>query len=200
MTGFVMIGQHMFVPPEDWSQERVFKDIKKWVNDGLGIVDEEITFHEDAWAGGGNFGPCMEFFSRGVEIGNQVYMLYEQTPEGPQELKLKVLDMGMGQERCAWFSLGTPTMYDATYGKLIEDLKKQAGIKYDKKLFNEYAKLSGVLNLDDIADLDTGRKMIAKQLGMNIKQLKEGIEPIKDTETEIKELEQIYLQTINNTA
>ena len=30
-----------------------------------------LTFHEDAWAGGGNFGPCMEFFSRGVELANQ---------------------------------------------------------------------------------------------------------------------------------
>ncbi|MBN2367373.1 alanine--tRNA ligase, partial [Candidatus Woesearchaeota archaeon] len=53
-TGFVMIGQHMFVPEEKWDQNKVFSDIHTWLKKGLGLPNKEITFHEDAWAGGGN--------------------------------------------------------------------------------------------------------------------------------------------------
>ncbi|MBS3106942.1 alanine--tRNA ligase, partial [Candidatus Woesearchaeota archaeon] len=74
-TGFVMIGQHAFMPPEKWDQAKYFTDIHEWLTKGLGLPKKEITYHEDAWAGGGNFGPCMEFFSRGLELGNQVYMM-----------------------------------------------------------------------------------------------------------------------------
>src|SRR3989344_6702653 len=77
---FTMIGQHAFMKPKDWNQAKYFQDIHKWLKEGLGLPNEEITFHEDAWAGGGNYGPCMEYFSRGLELGNQVYMMYEQTP------------------------------------------------------------------------------------------------------------------------
>ena len=79
---FVMIGQHAFMKPKDWNQPKYFTDIHNWLKQGLGLRNEEITFHEDAWAGGGNFGPCMEYFSRGLELGNQVYMMFEQTPGG----------------------------------------------------------------------------------------------------------------------
>ena len=108
-TGFVMIGQHAFMPSSSWNQQKYFSDIHTWLKQGLGLPNEEITFHEDVWSGGGNFGPCMEFFSRGLELGNQVYMLYEQTSAGNKDLSLKVLDMGMGHERNAWFTQGSST-------------------------------------------------------------------------------------------
>src|SRR3989344_1612159 len=50
-TGFVMIGQHMFVPKEKWDQNKVFSDIHYWLKKVLGLPNKEITFHEDAWAG-----------------------------------------------------------------------------------------------------------------------------------------------------
>ena len=57
-------------------------------------------------------------------------MLYEQTPDDELvDLKLKVLDMGMGMERCAWFSQGTPTIYNAVFPTVVENLKKATGIK-----------------------------------------------------------------------
>ena len=80
-TGFVMIGQHAFMDSSNWNQDKYFQDLLDWFIVILGIPKEELILHEDAWAGGGNFGPCMEIFSRGVELGNQVYMLYEQTEE-----------------------------------------------------------------------------------------------------------------------
>ena len=114
-TGFVMIGQHQFVSPEEWDQDQAFQDIFDFLVQGVGLDKSEFKIQEDAWAGGGNFGSCLEFFSRGVELFNQVYMLYQQTQNGPIELQLKVLDMGLGQERVAWFSQGTPTIYDAIF-------------------------------------------------------------------------------------
>jgi alanyl-tRNA synthetase len=118
-TGFVMIGQHAFVTPDRWNQDKYFSDIYTWLTKGLGLPKEEITFHEDVWAGGGNFGPCMEYFSRGLELGNQVYMTNEVTSQGVKELKIKVLDMGMGHERNAWFSTGTSTSYETTFPTVV---------------------------------------------------------------------------------
>ena len=88
---FSMIGQHQFVQEKDWDQNKAFQHMLEWNKKGLGLDNKEVTFHEDAWAGGGNVGCCMEMFSGGAEIWNQVYMLYEQTPNGVQSLNKKVL-------------------------------------------------------------------------------------------------------------
>lgn len=178
MTGFVMIGQHMFVPPSEWDQEKAFKDILDWLTEGLGLPKKEITFHEDAWAGGGNFGPCMEYFSRGVELGNQVYMMFEQTPEGPKELTLKVLDMGMGHERNAWFSQGKGTIYDATFPDTIKQLMKKTGAKYDEKLMQKYIPHAAYLNIDEVADIGEAWKKVADAMSMSVDELRGAIEPM----------------------
>jgi len=178
MTCFNMIGQHMFVPPSEWDQERVFQDIKKWLNDGLGLDDSEITFHEDVWAGGGNFGPSIEFFSRGLEIGNQVYMMYEQTGEDFRELDLKVLDMGMGMERCAWFAQATPTIYDAVFPKVMTYLIKQTGIDYDKNLLKQYVPYAGYLNVDEVDDIDKAWQFVADSVRINKDELRAKILPL----------------------
>ncbi|MBW2987683.1 alanine--tRNA ligase, partial [Candidatus Woesearchaeota archaeon] len=153
-TGFVMIGQHAFVPPSEWDQNSYFRHILGWLNNGLGLPNKEITFHEDAWAGGGNFGCCMEYFSRGVELGNQVYMLYEQTASMPRELSIKALDMGMGMERNAWFSQATPTMYDATFPTVIKKLLSATGFKYDADMVKRYMPYGGYLNIDEVDDIN----------------------------------------------
>ena len=48
-TGFVMIGQHTFQPPEKWDQKKYFSDIHSWLKTGLGLPNEEIPFHQVAW-------------------------------------------------------------------------------------------------------------------------------------------------------
>ena len=144
-----MIGQHAFMPPEQWDQKQYFQDIHQWLKKGLGLPNKEITYHEDAWAGGGNFGPCMEFFSRGLELGNQVYMMYEQSPSGPKELKIKVLDMGMGQERNAWFTKGTSTSYETTFPSVCKFLKQKTGIKVNESLVQKFLPYASYLNADD---------------------------------------------------
>ena len=178
MTGFVMIGQHEFVDPKEWDQEKAFSCIHQWLKKGLGLANEEITFHEDAWAGGGNFGPCMEFFSRGVEIGNQVYMMYEQTSSGNKELVIKVLDMGMGQERCAWFSQGSATIYDATFPKVMKMLYNLSGLETDTKLMSKFIPYAGYLNVDEVEDMNKAWEEVSKNVGVKVDELKKKILPL----------------------
>ncbi|MCB9362002.1 alanine--tRNA ligase [Candidatus Woesearchaeota archaeon] len=176
-TGFIMIGQHQFVSKDEWNQELAFENIVTWLTDGLGLPYEEITFHEDAWAGGGNFGPCMEYFSRGLELGNQVYMMFEQTPNGPQPLSLKVLDMGMGMERNAWFSQATPTQHHAIYPNVLKKLIAKTAIEVDEALMKKFIPLSGMLNIDEVDDIDEAWQQVADKLGIEVKSLKKKILP-----------------------
>ena len=177
-TGFVMIGQHMFVPPEQWDQNAVFRHIQTWLKDGLKLPNEEVVFAEDAWAGGGNFGCCMEFFSRGCELGNQVYMLYEQTPAGVRDLNLKVLDMGMGMERNAWFSQGCNTMYDAQFPTVMNKLLKRTGVEYDDDLLRRYVPYAGLLNLDEVEDIQAAWRTVAENVGSDVDELRTKIIPL----------------------
>ncbi|MBI2546600.1 alanine--tRNA ligase [Candidatus Woesearchaeota archaeon] len=174
---FVMIGQHAFMPPDKWDQAKYFRDIHNWLKEGLGLKNEEITFHEDAWAGGGNFGPCMEYFSRGLELGNQVYMMYEVTPSGSKELKLKVLDMGMGHERNAWFSQGMSTSYETTFPSVMKHLYKTTGFRANPELMQKFLPYASYLNIDEVEDIDKAWKDVAKKVGVPVAELREYIMP-----------------------
>jgi len=176
--GFVMIGQHFFGSSEEWNQGEFFIDIHDFIHKGVGLAKEEITIHEDSWAGGGSFGCSLEFFSRGIELFNQVYTMFEQTPNGPRELKLKVLDMGMGQERVAWFSQGTPNMYEATFPEVLKKLRKITDIKYDLALYNKFSKYAAYLNIDEVEDMDGAWEKVGKELNIEVNELKQKIMPM----------------------
>ncbi|MEA3229458.1 MAG: alanine--tRNA ligase [archaeon] len=178
-TGFVMIGQHAFVPERDYDINRYFKDIFAWLTKGMRLPKEELVFHEDAWGGGGNFGPSIEFFSRGLEIGNQVYMLYEKGTAGNlKDLDIKVLDMGMGQERPAWLSHGTETSYEANFGPVVKALYRKSGIRPDKMMLRKFLPYSGYLNIDEVDNIEKVWKNIAQKTGNSVKQLKGAIMPL----------------------
>ncbi|RLE38737.1 alanine--tRNA ligase [Candidatus Woesearchaeota archaeon] len=178
-TGFVMIGQHTFVPPEEWQQEKYFTDIHNWLKQGIGLSNEEITYHEDAWAGGGNFGPSMEFYSRGLELGNQVYMMFQQTPRGNKELKLKVLDMGMGHERNAWFTLGKATSYETTFPTVIAKLMKITDLKVNKDVMEKFLPYSSYLNIDEVDNIEKTWKFVADKINIEVDELKKTILPLQ---------------------
>ena len=177
-SGFVMIGQHFFGTPEEWNQGELFMDIHDFIHIGVGLPKEEITIHEDSWAGGGSFGCSLEFFSRGVELFNQVYTMFEQTSQGPKELSLKVLDMGLGQERVAWFSQGTPNIYEATFPEVLSKLRSLVQIELDYKLYNEFSKYSAYLNIDEVEDLDEAWQKVGKELDIEVEKLKSIILPM----------------------
>ncbi|TFF97930.1 MAG: alanine--tRNA ligase [Promethearchaeota archaeon] len=177
-TGFVMIGQHTFVSPEEWDQGQLFMDMHDFITDGVGLSKAEITIHEDSWAGGGSFGCSLEFFSRGVELFNQVYTMFEQTPGGPKELKLKVLDMGLGQERVAWFSQGTPNMYEAIFPGVLSKLREITQINLDLDLYNDFSKYSAYLNIDEVEDMDKAWLRVSNELNKEVGELRNIILPM----------------------
>lgn len=177
-VGFVMMGETGFFPPKDYDVNRYMSDHLTWLQDGMGLKLEELTIHEDGWAGGGNFGPCMEFFAYGLEISNQVYMQFEATPSGAKELGIKVLDMGQGQERAAWFTQGTATAYDAVFPEVLKKLTKATGVTIDQELLKKFVPHSPYLNVGEVTDLDKAWKDVAKKMGTNADELRSSIEPI----------------------
>ena len=177
-TGFVMIGQHAFEPPATYAPPDYLRHIYTWLVKGMGLPKDEIQFHEDTWAGGGNMGPSMEFFSRGLEIGNQVYMQYDIRSGTPKELAIKVLDMGMGQERPAWFTHGTATSYEANFGGVIERLYKSTGVQPNHSVVERFLPYSGMLNFDEVDDINRVWKFISHEIDIELGSLKSEIEPL----------------------
>jgi alanyl-tRNA synthetase len=177
-TGFVMIGQHAFLSREEWNQEQFFTDIYEFLTIGIGLDTKEITIHEDAWAGGGSFGPCMEFFSRGVELFNQVYTMFEQTPDGNKELRLKVLDMGLGMERIAWFSQAKPNLYEATFPAVLSQVRERTKVEPDFDLYKKFSRYSAYLNVDEVDNIEDAWQRVAQEMKVDIKLLREKIMPM----------------------
>ncbi len=173
-TNFVMVGQHAFNTPKTgpfyWKDQALEHDIRYL--QALGLPPEELVFKEDVWMGGGNFGPCIEYFCRGIELGNCVFMQYENLPDGgSREMATKVVDMGAGLARLCWITHGTPTSYELVFGPVIEKMKKRTGVSVEPKLFAQYAQLSGSLDAEEGRSLQSQEQAIASKMGMDQKEL-----------------------------
>lgn len=165
-TNFVMIGQHAFNTKKTgmfyWKNEALEHDILFMKE--LGIPTEKLVFKEDVWAGGGNFGPCIEYFVDGLELGNCVFMQYEVIGEKTRQLETKVIDMGAGLERFPWITQGTATSYEISFKEVVGAMKKKFGIKVSEKELEEYAKLSGGMDVEE-NDVESQNKEIERKLG-----------------------------------
>ncbi len=177
-TGFVMIGQHTFVNEDDWNQEKYFKDLYEFFTLNLKISKHELILHEDIWAGGGNMGPCMEIFCRGMELANQVYMLYDIT-DGKKDLKIKVLDMGMGHERVTWFSQGKSTAYDAVFPAVMKKLYERVGVSPNPDVIKDYLPYASYLNTDEVEDMQKAWERVGEKTGISVDVLKKELEPLR---------------------
>lgn len=179
-TGFIMVGQHAFTPPEAYEQDKYFKDMLDWIIDGMGIPKEEVILHEDSWGGGGNLGACMEFFVRGLELFNQVYMFYEIDEDadgGYRELDTKVLDMGMGHERIVWITHGSETSYEANMKQVVEKLYDKTGVEPNAAIWNAFLPYAGHLNLDEVDDIEQEWRFVADKVGVDVDELQDEIMP-----------------------
>ena len=170
LTNFVMIGQHSIYNGNSgyWKDRCIELDFRL-LTETFGIKPEEINFVEDVWLGPNAFGYSLEYYVRGLELGNAVFTEFVGTPENYRQMNHKVIDMGAGLERFAWISQGTPTCYDAVFGRTMKRLKKL--VDYDKKLFSKYAKLAGNLNLDEVSDIKAAKQRVAQKLGMDAEEL-----------------------------
>lgn len=177
-TCFDMLGQLHFEKKEQYRPEVYFQEYFDWITIGMGIPAEELTIHEDAWAGGGTFGPCMEFFSRGMEIGNQVYMQFQTLEDGHKELDIKVLDMGQGHERVPWLTSGESSSYDTTFPTVTKTLYARTGFKKNDTVLQRFLPFAALLNADEVEDMDKAWETVAQKVGMPVKDLRDEIEPL----------------------
>ncbi len=182
LSSFVMFGQHSFnsqsLKGGYWMDKCIDLNFN-FLNTVLGIPQDEISYVEDIWMGGGNFGPNLESMAYGMEIVNSVFMQYANTSEGYREMDLKVIDVGWGVERVSWFSQGVPTIYDATFPKELNYLKDVTGVEVDKEFLEQYTIKSGLLNVEDVTDVKLARSGIAKSMGLTLTELNKKLEKIE---------------------
>lgn len=179
-TSFLMIQQSALQGREGgyWKDRCIELDYKL-LTEVFGIDPEEIAFTEDAWVGPRAFGSSLEYHVMGLELGNAVFTEFVGTPGNYREMENKVIDMGAGHERFAWLSQGTATSYESTFGPVLQKLKKRCGVRYDEKFFQNYSRLSGRLNLDEVSDLREEKKKIAQELDLSLEELKKKTAPIE---------------------
>ncbi|MFZ2070342.1 MAG: alanine--tRNA ligase [Halobacteriota archaeon] len=171
LTTFEMMGHHAFnkrgVEEIYWKNETV-----RYCNEylkQLGLDMERVTYKEAPWMGGGNAGPCLEVVTGGLELATLVFMDLELTHDAGErniegqwyrKMDTYIVDTGYGLERLVWASKGTPTVYDAVFPEMINELLTLAGrehplVNYREQIM-EFARLSGVMK----------KKEIMKQLNM----------------------------------
>ncbi|MFC2143045.1 alanine--tRNA ligase [Candidatus Aenigmatarchaeota archaeon] len=179
LTNFVMIGQHAKYsddrPRAGYWKDRCIELDYELLTKVFGISPDEISFLEEVWLGPNAFGSSLEYFVRGLELGNAVFTEFVGTPENHTKMDFKVIDMGAGLERFTWLSQGTPTCYDAIFGPLMNKLKRK--INFDKKFFKEYSKISATLDIEDVKDYKLAKKRVAEQLGISYEKLIEKTGP-----------------------
>ena len=178
-TAFTMIGQHAIDNKEGYWKDRTIDLDFELLTKGLGIAPREITFNEEVWVGYGAFGYSLEYFVRGVEMGNAVFTAFEGDPNNYRPMPEKVVDMGAGLQRWTWLTQGTPTAYDANFKSVLAEMNAKCNVEVDQKLFLEFSKLAGAMNIDEYGSLAEPRKVIAKQLNVDPVSLENQLAPLE---------------------
>jgi alanyl-tRNA synthetase len=178
-TAFTMIGQHALDNREGYWKDRTIDLDFELLTKDLGIPSREITFNEEVWVGYGAFGYCLEYFVRGVEMGNAVFTAFEGDPGNYRTMPEKVVDMGAGLQRWTWLTQGTPTAYDANFTSVLAKVNEKCDVKVDQHLFLEFSKLAGAMNIDEYGSLSEPRRVIAKQLDVDPVALESQLAPLE---------------------
>jgi alanyl-tRNA synthetase len=183
-TGFCMIGQtcNADAPGGYWKDRCIDLDFGM-LTEGLGIKAKEITFVEDVWMGAGAFGYSLEYFVRGLELGNAVFTEFEGNENDYRVMPNKIIDMGAGLERFSWITMGTPTSYDCCFGPVVSKLVDMTGTDTDRETLNKYFesislklenKTAAISSSSSIRDL---KLLIAKEMKINEEQLSAFVAP-----------------------
>jgi alanyl-tRNA synthetase len=177
-SSFCMIGQHSIPNSQGyWKDECIDLDYRL-VTEQFGVDKKEVIFVEDVWEGGGSFGSSLEFFVKGLELGNAVFTEFQGDLSNYKTLDQQIIDMGAGLERFAWLTMGTPTAYDCCFGPITNNLLQQVGIDANDELlvtyFTEIAK-----HLERFSDLSEVRKNAIKTSGLSDEQINKIITPLE---------------------
>ncbi|HET6517293.1 MAG TPA: alanine--tRNA ligase [Nitrosopumilaceae archaeon] len=177
-SSFCMIGQHS-IPNGNgyWKDECIDLDYRL-LTEQFGIEKKEVIFVEDVWEGGGSFGSSLEFFVKGVELGNAVFTEFQGELGKHMELDQKIIDMGAGLERFAWITMGTPTAYDCCFGPITNHLIQRVGIDADSDILTKYF-TSIAKNIENYDDIFVARKHTIKDGGISDEQVNRIISPLE---------------------
>ncbi|HEY9387978.1 MAG TPA: alanine--tRNA ligase [Nitrososphaeraceae archaeon] len=184
-TGFCMIGQTCSadLPGGYWKDKCIELDYGM-LTTVLGIKPEEITFVEDVWIGAGAFGYSLEYFVRGLELGNAVFTEFEGNEDNYRIMKNKIIDMGAGLERLSWITMGTSTSYDCSFGPVVKKLINITGTLEKTEILSKYFGMAsgnlveGSLVPNNATDnVKTLKSLIAKKLKISQDELTKIISP-----------------------
>jgi alanyl-tRNA synthetase len=182
LTIFEMMAHHAFSSKENqiyWKEETVSYH-HEFLTKDLGIPGEEITYIEHWWEGGGDAGPDLEGIVRGLELSTLVFMQYRKINGSYRELPLRIVDTGYGLERFTWISQGTPTGFEAIYGRLFDEFLKISGIERpDQKVLAEATRFAGMMNIVDEGSIRAARERVASALGMDSATLDSQLKPFE---------------------
>lgn len=194
LTNFEMMAHHAFNSKdhEIYWKEHTLELCDELLN-SLKVDPLAVTYKEEPWAGGGNAGPCVEVIVHGLELATLVFMDLKADKEGDILIKDEtyskmdncIVDTGYGLERFVWASKGSPTIYDALFPGIVNELMGLAGLEH--KLDNsEYAnilaqnaRLAGFMDVSEKANLMELRKKVASTIGMTVDKLSAIMEPVE---------------------
>ncbi|KAL7712647.1 Alanine--tRNA ligase [Entamoeba marina] len=185
-SGFIMIGLQVFNSPQKYvyfKDECVAYNLA-WLTDGLGISVDDITLKEDVWCGGGNLGPSVEMFVKGIEVGNMVFTQFKilDFVKGEFEpLKHQVIDVGIGLERIPWLINGSPSSYIDAFPSVVNHLRDVLKVDLENDVIKKFAPYSCLLDLDECENVNEEWDKIAKQCGVESREiLTKSIKPAHD--------------------
>ncbi|MDY6985440.1 MAG: alanine--tRNA ligase [Candidatus Thermoplasmatota archaeon] len=201
LTNFEMMAHHAF----NYKRKKIY-----WINEtvaycdgflkSIGVDTDLVTYKENPWSGGGNAGPALEVLSHGLELVTLVFMSLRLANESDEDttviegerytpMDMRIVDTGYGLERLAWASQGTPTVYNAIYPQMIDDLLSKAGIDINDEetaaIVEESSRLAGGMSVS------RNIKLFREQCSNRLKLLGYSIEPEQIAEV-IEPIEKVY--------
>lgn len=195
LTTFEMMAHHAFNSDDEeiyWKDRTV--ELCDQFLESIGGNLMDVTYKEHPWIGGGNAGPSVEIMIGGLEVATLVFMSLGKTKNDktPVELDgvpyypidLRIVDTGYGLERLVWASKGSPTIYDAVFPEMVNDLMVSAGIEHllDEpeftKILGMNAKYAGMMDISG-SNLVTMRKQVAKNINVSYEKLQSIMEPVE---------------------
>ncbi len=163
-SGFHMLGMQVFnnLNEHVYFKEETVRFNLDWLTgeDGLRMDMGRIKLIEDCWAGGGNLGPCVEYFVDGLEVGNMVFMEFRVDDDSELiPLERTVVDVGIGLERLPWLLNGAATSYQDTFPAAFKELTTRVGLDTagpgflaSMAAWEKFAPFSCNLNMDEVDD------------------------------------------------
>ncbi|MEM0458246.1 MAG: alanine--tRNA ligase [Thermofilaceae archaeon] len=183
LTGFEMMAHHAFNIGDKtvyWADETV-RYAFRVLTEVFKIPPEQISFKFDWWSGGGNAGEDYEVLVKGLEVATLVFMHYRVVGEKFVPMPNRIVDTGYGLERLLWLLKGTPTVYDAVFPSIIDQLMREAGLKpLDPKIALAVARKSGKLDFKRPLEAQRQLEQIAESLEVSLEELKGAISPYHD--------------------